>query len=179
MRSKVRRALVLARGTRAHRPVRASQRDTLDLMPRIWPNLPMLASRHFMRDLNSVRIRKRPGQLLSRHCVKLPSDRMDRSATARDQQPSSDPVTRLERLADALSTRGTILKGLADTLAPLYQSFDDGQKRRFTVLARFMLLNSWQFGMWQHETYRRDSMRGGDNFHHDRYRFNEDEETPD
>jgi zinc resistance-associated protein len=59
-------------------------------------------------------------------------------AATREQQTSSDPVMRLQRLADALSTRGAVLKRLADSLAPLYQGFDDGQKRRFQVLARFM-----------------------------------------
>ena len=59
-------------------------------------------------------------------------------AATREQQMSSDPVMRLQRLADALSTRGAVLKRLADSLAPLYQGFDDGQKRRFQVLARFM-----------------------------------------
>jgi zinc resistance-associated protein len=59
-------------------------------------------------------------------------------AATREQQTSSDPVMRLQRLADALSTRGAVLKRLADSLAPLYQGFDDGQKRRFQVLARFI-----------------------------------------
>src|SRR5450759_2459339 len=36
--------------------------------------------------------------------------RMDRFAVARDQQPSSDPVQRLQRLADAFSTPDTTLK---------------------------------------------------------------------
>src|ERR1019366_2429934 len=55
--------------------------------------------------------------------------RMDRFAVARDQQPSSDPVQRLQRLADAFRTRGTTLKSPDATLGPLYQSFDEGQKR--------------------------------------------------
>jgi zinc resistance-associated protein len=77
--------------------------------------------------------------------------RMDRLAAARDLQPPSDPVQRLQRRADALSVRGAALKRLADTLAPIYQSFDDGQKRRFTILARFMRPHPRHFGMGRGE----------------------------
>jgi len=91
--------------------------------------------------------------------------RMDGFAAARDQQPSSDPVQRLQRQADALSARGAALKGLADTLAPLYQSFDDGQKRRFTILARFIGPRPQHRGMWRGETHGGSGMRGGGNFH--------------
>jgi zinc resistance-associated protein len=64
--------------------------------------------------------------------------RTEAFAATREQETSSDPVMRLQRLADAVSTRGAVLKRLAHSLAPLYQGFDDGQKRRFQVLARFM-----------------------------------------
>jgi zinc resistance-associated protein len=64
--------------------------------------------------------------------------RTEASAAEPEQQRSTDPVMRLQHLADALSAHGAILKHIVDTLTPLYQSFDDGQKRRFTVLARFM-----------------------------------------
>ena len=90
--------------------------------------------------------------------------RMERSAAKPEQQPSSDPVMRLQRLADALSARGAVLKHLAETLAPLYQSFDDGQKRRFTILAQFMRPNS------QHS---------GDNFHGGPHHFGRDGIMPD
>src|SRR5260370_5048884 len=40
--------------------------------------------------------------------------RMDRFAARRDQQPPADPVERLHRRADALSTPGAPLNGLAD-----------------------------------------------------------------
>jgi hypothetical protein len=49
---------------------------------------------------------------------------------------SLDPVERAQRRAEALTTRGAALKRYADTLAPLYQSLDDGQKRRFGFLSR-------------------------------------------
>jgi len=71
--------------------------------------------------------------------------RMDTFAATLDQ-PSSDPVQRLQSRAEALSVRGAALKRLADTLAPLYQSLDDGQKRRFTVLGRSIRGAAHDFG---------------------------------
>ena len=47
-----------------------------------------------------------------------------------------DPVERLAKRAQALESRGAALKKLADAAAPLYKSLDEGQKHRFTVLAR-------------------------------------------
>ena len=77
--------------------------------------------------------------------------RMDRFTTARDLRPPSDPVARLQRRADALSVRGAALKRLAETLAPIYQSFDEGQKRRFTILAQFMRSHPRHFGQGRGE----------------------------
>jgi zinc resistance-associated protein len=70
--------------------------------------------------------------------------RTERFAAARaEQQPAASPVERnpierLQRRADAMTTRGTALKHLADSATPLYQSLDDAQKHRFAMLARFM-----------------------------------------
>lgn len=91
--------------------------------------------------------------------------RMDRFAAARDLQPPSDPVQRLQHRADALNTRGAALKRLADTLAPLYQSFDEGEKRRFTILARFIRPHPRHFGMGRGGMDGRGGMRSGDYFH--------------
>jgi len=51
---------------------------------------------------------------------------------------AEDPIARMQRRADALLQRGAMLKRLAEAGAPLWQSFDDAQKRRFTVLARLI-----------------------------------------
>jgi hypothetical protein len=51
-------------------------------------------------------------------------------------EESIDPVQRARRRADALAARSAGLKRYADALAPLYQSLDDGQKRRFGVLSQ-------------------------------------------
>jgi hypothetical protein len=64
--------------------------------------------------------------------------RIERLSAARDAQPSDNPIERLQRRADAITQHGAALKRLADAAAPLYQSLDDAQKRRFTMLARFM-----------------------------------------
>ncbi len=67
---------------------------------------------------------------------------------ARDQQPSDNPIERLQLRADAMSTRGAALKRVADAAAPLYQSLDDAQKRRFAILARIMP-QAGRFGLWR------------------------------
>ncbi len=64
--------------------------------------------------------------------------RIERLSAARDEQTPASPIERLQQRADAMTTHGTALKRLADAAAPLYQSLDDAQKRRFAMLARFM-----------------------------------------
>jgi hypothetical protein len=61
--------------------------------------------------------------------------RLERSLGAAPP-PTDNPIARMQRRADALARQGAALKGLADAAAPLWQSFDDGQKRRFAVLVR-------------------------------------------
>jgi len=57
---------------------------------------------------------------------------------ARHEQRSQsvNPIERQQKRADALNAHGAALKRLADAASPLYQSLDDGQKRRFVMLAR-------------------------------------------
>jgi hypothetical protein len=47
-----------------------------------------------------------------------------------------DMIARLRQGADAMSDRAAGMKKLADASEPLYQSLDDGQKRRFGMLLR-------------------------------------------
>jgi len=93
--------------------------------------------------------------------------RIERATAARDQQqPSDNPIERLQKRADALTARGTALKHLADAAAPLYQSLDDAQKHRLPMLARMMRPHGGHGGMW------RERFGGGDGdgmregFHH-------------
>jgi zinc resistance-associated protein len=57
-----------------------------------------------------------------------------RSQRGSEPPAPDDPVARMQRRADALTRRGAAVKALADAAAPLWQSFDDGQKRRFAAL---------------------------------------------
>ena len=72
----------------------------------------------------------------------LAKQRADRIAARRDAQSPEQPATRpdaverLRRGAEAMTARGSALQKLADAVEPLYQSLDDGQKRRFAMLLR-------------------------------------------
>lgn len=76
----------------------------------------------------------------------------------------SDPIVRLRTYADALATRGATLKSVADAAAPLYQSLDEAQKRRFVTLARF---EARQYARDLHRGHHRHH-RDGDDSHHRR-----------
>ena len=92
--------------------------------------------------------------------------RIERRTAARDQQPSANPIERMQRRADAMTTRGAALKRLADTAAPLYQSLDDAQKQRFAMLARFLRPHERHGGMEHRGMWRErfGHMQGGDGF---------------
>jgi zinc resistance-associated protein len=109
--------------------------------------------------------------------------RIERFSAARDQQqqPSqqANPLERLQRRADMLITRGAALKRLADAAAPLYQSLDDAQKRRLTMLVRFM--RAHELHRMGHERFGGEHERFGDHdgmrrdgFHMGPQRFGED-----
>ena len=66
----------------------------------------------------------------------MAKQRSERFAARASADRPKDPVERLALRADAMSQRGAALKKLADAAGPLYKSLDDGQKHRFTVLAR-------------------------------------------
>jgi zinc resistance-associated protein len=54
------------------------------------------------------------------------------------ERGDEDIAARLRALAEQQSARAEALRKLADAVAPLHASFDEGQKRRFNVLARRM-----------------------------------------
>src|SRR5712675_2251170 len=98
--------------------------------------------------------------------------RMELRAAEHNEPPAAGPVERLQRRADAMTTRGTAMKRVADAAAPLYQSLDDGQKRRFALLARFMGPRGPHHGMWrEHHGGPGGGMRGEDEFHAGPQRF--------
>jgi zinc resistance-associated protein len=51
---------------------------------------------------------------------------------------ATSPFDRMSRRADAMTKRGAALKQISDAGAPLYQSLNDAQKARFTMLARIL-----------------------------------------
>jgi hypothetical protein len=57
---------------------------------------------------------------------------------AGDQQNATSPFDRLARRADNMSKTSAALKHIADAGTPLYQSLNDAQKNRFTMLARVL-----------------------------------------
>jgi hypothetical protein len=59
-------------------------------------------------------------------------NRQDQNATPE----RANPMERMQRRADAMSKNATAFKQLTDAAAPLYQSLDEAQKRRFTFLIR-------------------------------------------
>jgi zinc resistance-associated protein len=63
-----------------------------------------------------------------------------------DQASEVNPVDRLSRAAERLSARAAGLQKLAAAAKPLYDSLDDGQKRRFAVLFQ----SSMGRGHWRH-----------------------------
>ncbi len=67
---------------------------------------------------------------------------------SRAEQPS-DPVQRAQRNADALAARSAAIKRYADAMAPLFQSLDDNQKRRFGFLSRMERARFHHFAFWR------------------------------
>jgi hypothetical protein len=102
-----------------------------------WP-----AFEQALRELSKMRIARitaREQQPSSQQpSSQQPSSQQPSSQQPSSQQPLANPIERLQKRADAMTTRGTALKHLADAAAPLYQSLDDAQKQRFTILARVM-----------------------------------------
>ena len=77
--------------------------------------------------------------------------RFDRFAARRSAPPVRDPIERLRQRADAMSARADTLKRLADAAAPLYQSLDEAQKRRFAMLARMGGAHRVGPGFWRRQ----------------------------
>ena len=63
---------------------------------------------------------------------------------------AGSPIDRLGRMGELMTRRGTALKRLADAAAPLYQSLDEAQKRRFVILGR-PLSRGGAAMSWHHE----------------------------
>ncbi len=69
---------------------------------------------------------------------------------ADDQAAEVNPIDRLTRASERLSARAADLQKLAAAAKPLYDSLDDGQKRRFAVLFHGSMGRS-QWRHWRRE----------------------------
>jgi hypothetical protein len=90
-------------------------------------------------------------------------------AFGRRAEETTDSVQRAQRRADRLAVRSVALRRYADALAPLYQSFDETQKRRFDILSR--VERRRPFGLFRSED------RGEFRFRRGEFRF-PDREPP-
>lgn len=97
----------------------------------------------------------------------LNKQRAERFAKRDQAKAPANPVERLGRHAEAMETRGATLKKLADAAAPLYDSLNDGQKRRFMVLAR---LGGPRGGLGHHGMRSRHDGHGQGQWQHHRDR---------
>ena len=64
-------------------------------------------------------------------------------------QRSDDIPTFLRGMADRQAARADAVRKLADAAAPLYATFDDGQKRRLRVLVRGLRPHDMMRGGWR------------------------------
>lgn len=102
-----------------------------------------------------------------RNMVQLRIERI-KARQAAEQQPPASPFDRLARRADYMSKAAVALKQIADAGAPLYQSLDDAQKARFTILARMLrphpMRAGWRAGRGPDGFGWREHRRGGERF---------------
>ena len=80
------------------------------------------------------------------------NERFVRIAEGRDRREArrqTDPIERLRQSAETMSSTAAGLRRLADAADPLYKSLDDGQKRRFTMLARSMASGPRGLSHWR------------------------------
>lgn len=66
----------------------------------------------------------------------LAKQRYERMRARRDTQPPQDAVERMRRRAEEMVSMGTALTQLANATQPLYQSLNDAQKRRLSLVMR-------------------------------------------
>jgi hypothetical protein len=76
--------------------------------------------------------------------------RIDRRKARENADAAEAPMTPLDRLAqraDRMAKTSAALKRVADAGAPLYQSLNDAQKNRFTILARMLRPHRHRFAL--------------------------------
>jgi zinc resistance-associated protein len=96
-----------------------------------WP-----AFEQSYREVAKLRAEQRAARAGERERLRNSGPGAQANGSANGTQARRDPIERLQRVADALSRRGAVLKQLADAADPLYQNLDEHQKRRFLLLSR-------------------------------------------
>lgn len=82
----------------------------------------------------------------------LAKQRSERFAARANATEPKDVIERLSLRAEMMQERGASLKKLADAAGPLYKSLDDGQKRRFAMLAH---VGAREHGGWHQARHHR------------------------
>jgi hypothetical protein len=106
----------------------AALKAGLELTPDQAKNWPAFEAA--LRDMAQLRI----DRIKARQAVQ----QQDQTQAQQQDQTQISPFDRLAKRADAMSKRSVALKQIADAGAPLYQSLNDAQKARFTMLARML-----------------------------------------
>ena len=105
-----------------------------------------------------------PVEAAVRDFAKLQMDRANARMQGRDgsqdaQRQPEDPVARLRERADNMMASAGAMKKISDAADPLYQTLDEGQKRRLAVLTRHGRFGGE--GGWRHRWMERDHDRDG------------------
>jgi hypothetical protein len=95
-----------------------------------------------------------PVESAVRDLVKLRIDRANAMMKAQDdaqgqQKPEDNPVARLREHADNMAATAAAMKKIADAADPLYQTLDEGQKRRLAILTHHGRFGA-EGGGWRH-----------------------------
>jgi hypothetical protein len=149
----------------------AALKAGLELTPDQTKNWP--AFEQALRDLGQLRIQRMQAREAARQ-------------QAEQGQPTTTPFDRLSRRADGMSKTSTVLKRVADTGTPLYQSLNDAQKGRFKKLARLLRPHHHHMharneggqgghGWREGHGYGRDGGQGGPGWGHQGRRFGQDD----
>ncbi len=128
-----------------------------------------------------------PFEQALRDMAKLRIERMQAHHAGNQQdQAATTPFDRLARHADAMAKTGAALKQIADTGMPLYQSLDDAQKRRFSILAHMLRPHhhmhasneGYGHGWRQRFGYGQDGNQNGNWQRFQNRRFGQDDRAP-
>jgi hypothetical protein len=115
----------------------AAMKAGLELTPDQAKNWP--AFEQAVRDMAQLRIDR----------IKAREAQDQQQSQQQQSQQQMSPFDRMSRRADNMAKTSAALKKVADAGAPLYQSLDDAQKGRFTMLARILRPHHPGFERWR------------------------------